>query len=247
MSTKICTECKTNKELSDYYAKKSGKYGKDAICKSCRIKKYSNSRKAYYKTYKRKHDSYVSNRTYPNGKKTCGKCNVEKLLSDFYYDSSRKDYKSQCKECKIEITSKYAKNNRDKINKSRKKRFKENPQLRIKSSYYTRLNQCYKKKYKSKTLLYYMGCSFEQFIEWIHFQFEKGMTFDNYGSEWHMDHVKPCASFDLTKENDLKECMNWKNIRPCWGKENISKSDKIDMKLIKKQNKIADRFIKKSI
>lgn len=80
MSTKICTECKTDKELSDYYSKKSGKYGKDAICKSCRITKYASSRKAYYKSYKRKPYSYVSDRTYPNGKKHV----VNVMLKNFY-------------------------------------------------------------------------------------------------------------------------------------------------------------------
>lgn len=45
----------------------------------------------------------------------------------------------------------------------------------------------------------------------------------------------------------LQKEIRIKNIRPCWGKENLSKSDKIDKKLIKKQNKIADSFIEKSI
>ena len=46
------------------------------------------------------------------------------------------------------------------------------------------------------------------------------MTFDNYG-EWHIDHVKPCSSFDLTNEQEIYECFNWKNIRPCWKKLNL--------------------------
>jgi len=40
-------------------------------------------------------------------------------------------------------------------------------------------------------------------------------------------HVKPCASFDLSKESDIIECFCWKNVRPCLANENYSKKDKI--------------------
>lgn len=37
MKTKVCTKCGTEKPLEEYYAAKSGKYGKYADCKACNI------------------------------------------------------------------------------------------------------------------------------------------------------------------------------------------------------------------
>jgi hypothetical protein len=51
------------------------------------------------------------------------------------------------------------------------------------------------------------------------------MTWDNYG-EWHVDHIQPCASFDLSDPKQLAECFNWSNLQPLWAKENISKGAK---------------------
>ena len=55
-------------------------------------------------------------------------------------------------------------------------------------------------------------------------QFTKGMTWDNYGlGGWQIDHIKPCASFDLSNPNQQSECFDWTNLQPMWKKENQSK------------------------
>jgi hypothetical protein len=57
-------------------------------------------------------------------------------------------------------------------------------------------------------------------------QFTKGMNWKNYG-KWHIDHIKPCASFDLSLEHEQKLCFHFTNLQPLWAKDNIRKSDKI--------------------
>ena len=47
-------------------------------------------------------------------------------------------------------------------------------------------------------------------------------------ARWHVDHIRPCASFDLTDKKQQLVCFNWRNLRPMWGAENISKSDNYD-------------------
>jgi len=69
------------------------------------------------------------------------------------------------------------------------------------------------------------------------------MSWENYG-KWHIDHIKPCSSYDFNKSEDIIECFNWKNLRPCWGKENLEKSDKIDLVLINKFKTKAETFLK---
>jgi hypothetical protein len=57
------------------------------------------------------------------------------------------------------------------------------------------------------------------------FQLYDGMTLENYGDIWHVDHTKPIASFDLTKEVEQDACFSWKNCRPLLAQKNIHKSD----------------------
>ena len=61
--------------------------------------------------------------------------------------------------------------------------------------------------------------------KWIESQFVDGMSWDNHG-EWHIDHIRPCASFDLTDPEQQKECFNYKNLQPLWAKDNLSKGDR---------------------
>ncbi len=52
------------------------------------------------------------------------------------------------------------------------------------------------------------------------------MTWDNHGLYgWHIDHVVPLSSFDLTDHKQVKKACHWFNLQPLWAKENLSKHD----------------------
>lgn len=55
--------------------------------------------------------------------------------------------------------------------------------------------------------------------------FQPGMTWDNYGKTWHVDHIKPCALFDFTDPQQVRDCFQLSNLQPLWATENIRKSD----------------------
>jgi len=57
-------------------------------------------------------------------------------------------------------------------------------------------------------------------------QFESGMTWDNHG-KWHIDHIRPCASFDLRCPIGQLDCFHYTNLQPLWAYDNLSKSDKL--------------------
>jgi len=87
-----------------------------------------------------------------------------------------------------------------------------------------------KQNIKHKRTLELLNCSVDFLKKYIEKKFNttkntKGMTWDNYG-EWHIDHIRPCANFDLSKEEEQKKCFNYKNLQPLWAKDNLSKNDK---------------------
>lgn len=53
-------------------------------------------------------------------------------------------------------------------------------------------------------------------------QFAEGMSWDNYG-EWHVDHIKPCALFNLLLADEQEACFHYTNLQPLWGPDNCSK------------------------
>lgn len=73
-----------------------------------------------------------------------------------------------------------------------------------------------------------IGCSIEKLKDHLESKFKPGMTWCNYGIKgWHIDHIKPCASFDLHDPLQQAACFHWSNLQPLWAKENLRKSKKI--------------------
>ena len=59
-------------------------------------------------------------------------------------------------------------------------------------------------------------------------QFVDGMNWNNYGKNgWHIDHIKPCASFDLTDPKQQKICFHYTNLQPLWAIDNLIKHSKL--------------------
>lgn len=80
------------------------------------------------------------------------------------------------------------------------------------------------KGYSSMDLL---GCTVQEVRDHLEAQFLPGMTWDNWSLKgWHIDHIRPCASFDLTDPEQQKECFHYTNLQPLWAEDNLRKSDK---------------------
>lgn len=52
------------------------------------------------------------------------------------------------------------------------------------------------------------------------------MTWDNRGKVWHVDHMVPCTSFDLSNPEEQRRCFHFTNLQPLFASENISKGNK---------------------
>ena len=110
-------------------------------------------------------------------------------------------------------------------------RIQNDPQYRLHSRLNTRISDVLKKQgmVKSARTAELIDAEIADFKAYLSANWEEGMSWDNYGREgWHVDHIRPCASFDLTDKKQQLVCFNWRNLRPMWGAENISKSDNYD-------------------
>ena len=71
-----------------------------------------------------------------------------------------------------------------------------------------------------------IGCTVAECVTHLESKFLPGMTWENT-NKWHIDHIIPCASFDLTDEEQQRKCFHHTNLQPLWAEENIRKKDKI--------------------
>ena len=165
-----------------------------------------------------------------------------KELAKIYYDMNQEKIKNKRKI--------YHKNNKEKINnririwgeKNRERRieylkryrynrYRADPNFKLRQNLSRRVRQELKKHVLKKTqsTLLYVGCSMEQLKKYLESKFEEGMTWDNWSVDgWHIDHIVPCSSFDLTKEEEQKKCFHYTNLQPLWAKDNLEKSNKLD-------------------
>ncbi len=74
-----------------------------------------------------------------------------------------------------------------------------------------------------------LGCTIPEFRAHIEAQFWLGMTWNNHHSHgWHLDHIIPLASFDLTDREQFLRAAHFTNYQPLWGAHNIAKHDRLD-------------------
>jgi len=92
-----------------------------------------------------------------------------------------------------------------------------------------RVQQSIKHGYKSASTVQLLGASIEEVRAHLEAQFLPGMTWDNWTSNgWHIDHIRPCASFDLTDAAQQRECFHYTNLQPLWASDNCAKRHRTD-------------------
>lgn len=97
---------------------------------------------------------------------------------------------------------------------------------RLRDNLRRRLSKSLKGHPKEAAAHQLLGCSWNWFKKHIEKNFTDGMSWDNYG-EWHVDHIHPLMTFDLTKRGQQKKAFHYKNLRPLWGDENRRRIKKV--------------------
>jgi hypothetical protein len=187
-------------------------------------------------------------------KMICTNCKVDKKEAEFYYNKNKTKRESQCKLCirekrkarykknpKAELSrnKKYVEENKESVNEYKKlwardnshryteyarNKYRTDPMFRLKNCLRSRLTAAVAGK--SASTMELVGCSIDKLKQHLESKFTEGMSWDNYG-DWHVDHIKPCASFDLSDPEQQRLCFNYKNLQPLWAADNLSKADSI--------------------
>jgi len=108
-----------------------------------------------------------------------------------------------------------------------KKYRQNNANYRLRCILRKRVYSALKHKSKFNSTLKLLGCSINKLKRHLEKQFQKGMSWNNYGKYgWHIDHIKPCYSFDLSQPIQQKKCFHYSNLRPLWADENLKRPRK---------------------
>jgi hypothetical protein len=116
--------------------------------------------------------------------------------------------------------------NKDKIRQRVRQRKKIDHTFKLKENLRTRIWQALKHNRKSYSVTRLIGCTIDEFKKHIECQFKDEMLWDNYGTLWHIDHIKPLSLFDLSDPQQQLIAFHYTNCQPLLAYENLKKSNK---------------------
>jgi len=154
----------------------------------------------------------------------------DKKLRDEEKKAYHRDYYQRNKEKLLAKSNQYYKENTEAVkarsNQYYKMKMATDPLFKLTQYMRSRVRNAIHKNIGTKRdrTFELVGCSAEQLKLKLESQFTEGMTWENYG-EWHVDHIRPCNSFDLSLDKEQKICFNYTNLQPLWAADNIRKSD----------------------
>ena len=145
----------------------------------------------------------------------------------------RIEYEKKNKDRIKKKNKEYQKTNREKINLYHKNRRKKDKEYQILKNLRNRIWYALCGKTKSAATIKLIGCSIEELKTHLQSKWEDWMSWDNYGKGdqtydddwWVIDHIKPCATFDMSNLEEQKKCFHFSNLQPLHWLENAKKGD----------------------
>ena len=143
-----------------------------------------------------------------------------------------KQYYSKNKEAVSYRHKKYNIKNKVKLSKYKnywqKIQRRNNPKWRLDENMGRAIWTSLKDKKSGKEWEYFVEYNLDQLINHLEKKFDEKMNWNNYGSYWAVDHIKPKTLFTYKTENDseFKECWSLNNLQPLEKIKNIKKGNR---------------------
>ena len=254
---KQCTKCKSHKATDHFNKNKASPDGFSCWCKLCYRAKYKEDNKDRIEAKNKrvaanKEKTMAAKIKRIEAKKLKAEAAKErtKLRDATYYQKNkerinarqrawdaanldrRRERDAARREIIREQRNAYYKENKDQILKARRiarrLRRKTDPTFKLEENLRARTNIAIKNNSKSESTFELLGSTVEHARKHLESQFTKGMSWKTYGLYgWHIDHIIPCDSFDLSIKEHRLQCFHFTNLQPLWAKDNLSKSNKL--------------------
>ena len=228
---KVCSKCNETKSICEFELRKdTGKYR--GSCKKCKLEydkvyQTDNREIILQKARERNRKNPEANRTRVKKWKKDNPDRVKINRVKEYENRKEKyhsdeEYRNKHKKSVIEWRSR----NPDKVKEYRKIN-NSRLDVRITGNLRSRLRAAIKNNYKNGSAVRDLGCSISEFKKYLESLWQSGMTWGNYGLYgWHIDHINPLSSFDLTDMDQFFTACHYTNLQPLWAIDNLKKGSK---------------------
>jgi len=240
---KKCSKCKALKSRKDFYVRKASPDGLSPICKICRsvegkewyyknkdkakksaekwrsenIGKVLEKNKKWRDKHPEKYKESINNWRARNTKRT-------KETNKAWYEENSGRVKENGK--------KWAANNIERARATRRKasaKIRSTPRGKINNCLVVAINKSLKGSKSYRKSFDLVGFTLEELMAHLEKKFKDGMSWENQGSYWHIDHKIPISAFNFQTPDDIdfKNCWALGNLQPLKAIDNRTKKDKL--------------------
>ena len=244
---KKCSTCQKTMPLQEFGSDRSKRDGKNSRCKECarehgRAQHITNgeNRRAAVARWRAKNLDKIKEYAEAHRAEAAERNRKWQEMNRTRCAEKSKRYRERHPEKIKAYSQKYWAENAGKISEYKKRyrqenphiarqegeRRRKNPKYRIEATVRARLHRSVTKPGSCRTFEA-LGYTSDELKAHIERQFQKGMSWDNYG-DWHIDHILPLSSFEYATTDDAEFKHAWAltNLRPLWADENQAKSSK---------------------
>lgn len=231
-----CQSCGERKPPTEFYKRVNTK------CKEC-VKKEQRERNAQNKE---KQQTIQSDPNVSKQPKKCPGCNQMRTAGDFRINRAKcqiceRKYGREYNRENPEIREKWVAENIDHLHDLQAKWYQKNKvhvlmknRERFLTDDHYRVTVEMKKKLNGQLRratfsAEFCGTKVSLIKQWLEYNFDETMNWDNYGTYWEVDHVIPTSWYDLTQQSEIDNCYDWKNFSPLSKSDNQEKSNSVVM------------------
>jgi hypothetical protein len=197
---KTCNTCKEDRPRHLFAKRKTAPDGLQYKCKSCQ-KHYDQRTKPIYDRN--------------NAEKRAAYHKSYRIKNKDRLDQMYRTWRDNNKEQQREYYRRYV-----------QKRSNIDPIFKLKRLLRSRLRNLLKHQHNVGLAVEELGCTGAELVVYLEGLFTPGMSWDNHG-KWHVDHIKPLASFDLADIDQVKAACHYTNLQPLWAYDNLKKGSKL--------------------